>query len=65
MLGLGSTHADIDAALGPGDAPDANGVVVYGDVGLTEPPALGVLYTQDADCVERAAAFLMNYSNEL
>jgi hypothetical protein len=47
---------------------DPGGQNLGGDAGVQRPDgavgdALGVLYVQDAQCVERAAAMSFNYSN--
>jgi hypothetical protein len=61
-LGIGSTRAEVDAAVGTTGSLDGN-VVVYGEPDLFGfgDPALGVVFVQDTQCVERAAAFVMNY----
>jgi len=64
-VGIGSSRAEVEADVGTGEGPDSNNVVVYGDedpLGFND-PALGVVYVQDTQCVERAAALIFNYNN--
>ena len=60
-VGIGSTRAEVEADVGAGTV--SGDVVVYGDedpFGLGD-PALGVVYVEDTQCVERAAALVFNY----
>jgi len=55
-VGIGSSRADVDAALGTGETNE-DGITVYD----TQPEAVGVVFTQAEDCVERAAAIILGY----
>ena len=58
-VGIGATRAEVELDVGTG-TEDGN-VIVYGDSSGFGDPALGVIYVQDTDCVERAAAFIFGY----
>jgi hypothetical protein len=61
-LGIGSTQGEFETALGPGGAPDENGVVVYNNSS-----SIGVTYKtpSTASCEPQAVFIVMNYDHVL
>jgi hypothetical protein len=53
-LGVQSTRADFDSALGTGSAVDSNGFVAYSN-------GVAVLFSEADDCSERAAMVVLGY----
>jgi hypothetical protein len=58
-VGIGSSRADVDAALGVSGVTNEDGITVY----ETSPNEVGVIFMEADDCVERAVAIVLGYTS--